>query len=75
MSVPNAVDGSSANIAMCHIAVALSKQQMTAYGTFQPVFDPPIYGRCQGNTCHWMLVRLLCAQELPLWMSGIFGSN
>ena len=48
MSVPNAVDGSSANIAMCHIAVALSKQQMTAYGTFLPVMVLPMNGCFQG---------------------------
>jgi len=74
-SAPDAVDSSSTSIAMRRIAVSIDKPLMTAYGTFQPVVDPPIYGRCQGNSCHWMQVWLLCAQELPLWMTGIFGSN
>jgi len=55
--------------------VIANQIKLAAYGTFQPVADPPIYGCCQGNSCHWMLVRLLCAQELPLWTPGIFGSN
>ena len=48
---------------------------MTGIGTFQPVVDPPIYDCCQGDNCHWMLFRLLCAHELPLWMHVIFGRN
>ncbi len=42
-------------------------------GTFLPVSGPLIYDRCQGNTCHRVQVRLLCAQELPLWTPVIFG--
>ena len=39
MSASDVVDGSSTGIAMCHIAVALSKQQMTANGTKQSFSD------------------------------------
>ena len=48
MSGNDAVDGSSAGIAMCHIAVAVNERRESGYGTFQPVSDPPIYGCCQG---------------------------
>ena len=48
--------------------VSKNFSRTTANGTFQPVSDPPIYGRCQGNSYHWMQVRLIYAQELPFRM-------
>jgi hypothetical protein len=33
MSAIDAVDGSSTGIAMCHIAVVIQEQRMTAHGT------------------------------------------
>jgi len=44
-------------------------------GTFQPVSGPPIYDCCQGNSCHWMQVRLLSAHELPLQMPCRIGRS
>ena len=75
MSASDVVDGSSTGMAMRRIAVSIDKPLMTAYGTFQPVSDPPIYGRCQGNSCHWMPFRLLYAQELPLRMPYRIGRS
>ena len=62
------MDGSSTGIGMYRIAVVIQEQRMTGNGTIQPVVDPPINGRCQGNSCHWMQVRLIYAQELPFRM-------
>ena len=46
----------------------LANTEPSTHGTFQPVVDPSIYVRCQGNSCHWMQVRLIYAQELPFRM-------
>ncbi len=35
MSIPDAVDDSSAGIAMCHIAVAVNERRESGYGTKQ----------------------------------------
>ncbi len=48
MSAVDAVDGSSAGIAMCHIAVDVAEQRTSGYGTIQPVVVLPTNGRCQG---------------------------
>jgi len=48
---------------------------MSDLGTQEPVSVVQEISSYQGVSCHWMQVWLLCVQELPLWMPGIFGSN
>jgi hypothetical protein len=48
MSAIDAVDGSSTGIAMCHIAVVIQKQRMSAYGTKQTFQPMGIYVRFRG---------------------------
>jgi hypothetical protein len=54
---------------------AVNERRESGFGTFLPVSDPPIYGHYQGQSCHWMQVRPLYAQELPLRMPRRIGRS